>query len=161
MSDHKIPDVTVRPIGVVQSPRKEPIDDHWGEIVSTLEIDETQFSAEALLGLSAFSHIEVVFFFHLIPPDKIETAARHPRNRTDWPKTGIFAQRGKNRPNRIGVSICRLLAVDNLSLTVEGLDAIDGTPVLDIKPYISEFGPRGPVTQPAWATELMAEYYSS
>jgi tRNA (Thr-GGU) A37 N-methylase len=73
--------------------------------------------------------------------------------------TGIFAQRGKNRTNRIGVTVCRLVAVDGLSIEVEGLDAIEGTPVLDIKPHLREIGPKGPVRQPAWASELMAGYW--
>jgi tRNA (adenine37-N6)-methyltransferase len=153
------PDIRLKPIGLVRSPRKEPLDDRWGKVVSTIEIDPAQFTAEALLGLDAFSHIEVVFFFHGVPEDSIEMAARHPRGRTDWPKVGIFAQRGKNRPNRIGLSACGLVKVEGLTITVEGLDAIDGTPVLDIKPHIKEFAPRGTVTQPAWSTELMADYY--
>ena len=62
-----------------------------------------------------------------------------------WPKVGIFAQRGKNRPNQIGVTICKIVSVEGLSVHVEGLDAIDGTPVLDLKPWVAEFGPRGPV----------------
>ena len=111
------------------------------------------------MGLDAFSHIEVVFFFHCVPEDKIESGARHPRNREDWPRVGIFAQRGKNRPNRIGLSVCNLLSVEGLNIAVKGLDAIDGTPVLDIKPHMREFAPRGNVIQPAWSTELMAEYY--
>ena len=147
------------PVGVVRSPRTEMVDDYWGKVVSVIEIDGERFSPEALRGLEGFSHLEIVFFLHLVPEEKIETAARHPRNRKDWPRVGIFAQRGKNRPNRIGVSVCRLLRVEGLSITVEGLDAIDGTPVLDVKPYIREFGPRGEVRQPDWATELMAEYY--
>jgi tRNA-Thr(GGU) m(6)t(6)A37 methyltransferase TsaA len=153
-------EIVLKPIGQVRSPRKEAIDDHWGKIVSTLEIDPDSFTAESLMGLDAFSHIEVVFFFHAVPENKIETSARHPRNRLDWPKVGIFAQRGKNRPNRIGLSVCNLLKVEGLTITVEGLDAIDGTPVLDIKPHMREFAPRGPVTQPEWASELMAEYYA-
>ncbi len=68
--------------------------------------------------------------------------------------------RAKARPNRIGVSRCRLLGVDGLSLRVEGLDAIDGTPVLDVKPWVAEFGPRGEVRQPAWSSELMRDYYA-
>ena len=72
---------------------------------------------------------------------------------------GIFAQRGKNRPNRLGVSVCELLGVDGLCVTVRGLDALDGTPVLDLKPVLREFLPRGTVQQPAWASELMARYY--
>ncbi|MFD0476032.1 TrmO family methyltransferase [Nonomuraea thailandensis] len=87
---------------------------------------------------------------HLRPPS--------PGN-PDWPEVGIFAQRGKNRPNRLGVSRCRLLAVEGLDLRVRGLDAIDGTPVLDVKPYMAEFGPQGETVQPAWATELMRAYY--
>ena len=77
----------------------------------------------------------------------------------NWPEVGIFAQRGKNRPNRIGVSRCRLLGVDGLDVRVAGLDAIAGTPVLDVKPYMAEFGPVGETAQPEWATELMRDYY--
>jgi len=58
------------------------------------------------------------------------------------------------------VSVCRLLAVNGLTLTVQALDAIDGTPVLDLKPYMTEFGPRGQVRQPAWSHELMAGYWN-
>ena len=98
---------------------------------------------------------------NLVAPGDIQYVARHPRGRTDWPKVGIFAQRGKNRPNRIGVTVCRLVSVEGLSIEVEGLDAIDGTPVIDIKPYMREFGPRGDVKQPEWATELMSGYWNS
>jgi len=67
----------------------------------------------------------------------------------------------KGRPNRLDVSVCRLLAVNGLILTVQALDAIDGTPVLDLKPYMTEFGPRGQVRQPAWSHELMAGYWNT
>jgi tRNA-Thr(GGU) m(6)t(6)A37 methyltransferase TsaA len=152
-------EVLLKPIGVVDASRKTPEDDHWGGEVSTIELDTTRFTEEAVAGLKDFSHIEVVFLMHLVPDGKIEVGARHPRNRQDWPLVGIFAQRAKGRPNRLGVSRCRLLKVDGLKLTVVGLDAIKGTPVLDIKPYMVEFGPRGEVVQPAWATEVMKEYY--
>ena len=85
--------------------------------------------------------------------------ARHPRGNPDWPKVGVFAQRGRNRPNRLGVSVCRILGVDSTRLLVGGLDAIDGTPVLDIKPVLAEFLPRGEVRQPDWSRELMADYW--
>lgn len=68
-------------------------------------------------------------------------------------------KRGKNRPNQIGTTICRILKVNGLSIYLEGLDAIDGTPVLDIKPWVREFGPRGEVRQPAWMDELMSAYW--
>lgn len=84
-----------------------------------------------------------------------------PRGNPDWPQVGIFAQRAKGRPNRLGVSVCRLLAVQGLTVTVQALDAIDGTPVLNIKPYMAEFAPRGQVHQPAWSRELMAAYWTA
>jgi tRNA (Thr-GGU) A37 N-methylase len=82
-----------------------------------------------------------------------------PRGNPAWPEVGIFAQRAKNRPNRLGLSTCELLGVEGPSVRVRGLDAIDGTPVLDLKPFMIEFGPRGPVTQPSWSHELMRDYY--
>jgi len=112
-------------------------------------------------GLQEFSHIEIVFVFDQVEPADIERGARHPRGNLSWPAVGIFAQRAKMRPNRIGVTVCRLLEVDGLVLRVAGLDAIDGTPVLDIKPYMSEFGARGEVRQPPWSHELMAGYWSN
>jgi tRNA (adenine37-N6)-methyltransferase len=71
---------------------------------------------------------------------------------------GIFAQRAKDRPNRIGVSVCRLVRVDGLDVHVGGLDAVDGTPVLDLKPVMAGFLPRGELREPEWASELMAGY---
>jgi tRNA (adenine37-N6)-methyltransferase len=94
-----------------------------------------------------------------VPESKIEFGARHPRERKDWPKVGIFAQPARSRPNRVGVTICELLAVDGLTLRVRGLDAIDGTPVIDVKPHIKGFEARGAVREPAWATELMSTYW--
>lgn len=152
-------DVVLRPIGAVRSGRREVEDDDWGGVVSVIELDASQFVPDVVAGLTDFSHLEVVYHFHLVPPEKIETATRYPRHRTEWPKVGIFAQHGKGRPNRIGVSRCRLLGVDGLRLTVQALDAVDGTPVLDVKPWMEEFGPLGDTRQPAWATELMARYY--
>jgi len=89
----------------------------------------------------------------------VEMGSRHPRGRADWPEIGIFAQRAKNRPNRLGVTTCALVRVDGVRVFVSGLDAIDGTPVLDIKPYMSGFAPRGVVREPAWALELMRDYW--
>jgi tRNA (Thr-GGU) A37 N-methylase len=104
--------------------------------------------------------VEVLFLFDRVDPSRIVTGARHPRNNPDWPAIGIFAQRGKNRPNRIGSTICRVLRREGRRLFVAELDAIDGTPVLDIKPVMSEFLPREEVRQPAWSRELMSQYWS-
>ncbi len=120
---------------------------------------DDRFGPEALAGLDGFSHIEVVFHFNQVGDTDIQTGARHPRGREDWPLVGIFAQRGKGRPNRIGVTVCRLLSVEGRALKVRGLDAIDGTPVIDIKPVMKGFLPRGEITEPAWASELMKEYW--
>jgi tRNA (Thr-GGU) A37 N-methylase len=111
--------------------------------------------------LDRFSYVEVILLFNQVENSEVQFHARRPRGRTDWPLVGIFAQRAKSRPNRMGVTVCRLISVQRLSLVVEGLDAIDGTPVLDIKPYMREFSPRGQVRQPAWATELMSAYWKS
>jgi len=152
-------DFTITPIGQVRGGRAEAIDDDWGASRAVIALDPARFTGDALAGLDQFSHAEVIFLFDRVPPEKIETGARHPRGRADWPLTGIFAQRGKNRPNRLGSTVCRIVAVDGTELTVEGLDAIDGTPVIDIKPVMREFLPRGDIRQPAWVGELMAEYW--
>jgi tRNA (adenine37-N6)-methyltransferase len=151
--------IQLQPIGWVRGGRTEPIDDAWAPVKAEIVLDHAQLAEEATKGLQEFSHLCVVYFFHQVPEDKIQTGARHPRNNPDWPKVGILAQRGKMRPNRLGVSSCRLLAVDGLVLTVQGLDAIDGTPIIDIKPYMREFDPAGEVTQPTWASELMQGYW--
>lgn len=150
---------TMNPIGHVRGGRAEAIDDNWGASRAIIKLDPDRFTADALLGLDSFSHAEILFLFDRVPLDKVETGARHPRNRDDWPRIGIFAQRGKNRPNRIGLTTARIITVDGLTLTVEGLDAIDGTPVLDIKPVMKEFLPREDVYQPDWSHELMREYW--
>jgi tRNA (adenine37-N6)-methyltransferase len=103
--------------------------------------------------------VEVLFFFDRVSETRIETGARHPRGRSDWPRVGIFAQRGKNRPNRLGLCTCRVIEVAGTTVSVEGLDAIDGTPVLDLKPVMREFLPREDVRQPDWATEIMSGYW--
>ncbi|PWJ54931.1 tRNA-Thr(GGU) m(6)t(6)A37 methyltransferase TsaA [Quadrisphaera granulorum] len=148
------------PIGWVQSTRKEPLDDDWDTVQASVTLDAARFSPDALAGLSEFSHVDVVYLFDRVDSASVQTRARHPRGNTAWPEVGIFAQRAKGRPNRIGVTTCRLLEVDGLTLRLEGLDAIDNTPVLDIKPYMVEFAPRGPLLQPAWSHELMAGYWS-
>lgn len=149
---------SIQPIGFVEAVRPHAEDDYWGGEESCIRLTEA-FTDEALQGLTDFSHIEVLFLFHEVEPSKIVTGARHPRNNDNWPKVGIFAQRGKNRPNRIGSTICRLVRVDRTSVYVAELDAIDGTPVLDIKPVMLEFLPREKVRQPAWCHELMRQYW--
>jgi tRNA (Thr-GGU) A37 N-methylase len=150
---------SVEPIGVVRADRTTPFDDEWDAVESRIELDPDALGADATLGLDAFSHIEVVYLFHLADPDAACRGGRHPRGNPDWPVTGILAQRAKDRPNRIGTTVCPLVGAAGLTIEVAGLDAIDGTPVLDVKPYLTGFAPRGDVREPAWARELMAEYW--
>ncbi|MCA8885185.1 MAG: SAM-dependent methyltransferase [Hyphomonadaceae bacterium] len=148
----------VAAIASVHSPRKDLSDDFWGAVQAEIILDPA-FDESAFFGLSDFSHVEVLFLMHQVNPAKVETGARHPRERMDWPLVGIFAQRGKARPNRIGLTRATIVKVDGRVLTVRGLDAIDGTPVLDVKPWMDEFAPIGAMRQPAWATELMRDYF--
>jgi tRNA (adenine37-N6)-methyltransferase len=150
----------VTPIGHVRSSRAEAIDDDWESVSASISLDGTRFTDNSLAGLAEFSHVEVVYLFDQVDEDDVQSGARHPRSNPAWPEVGIFAQRAKMRPNRLGVTTCRLLGVDGLTLRVEGLDAIDGTPVLDLKPVMAEFLPRGDVHQPTWSHELMATYWS-
>jgi tRNA (Thr-GGU) A37 N-methylase len=131
-------------------------------VYSAIDLDLSLLGADATAGLESFSHVEVIFVFDRVAADAIETDARHPRGNRDWPKVGILAQRAKNRPNRIGTTVCELMAIrPGGRIEVRGLDAIDGTPVLDVKPYMAEFGPRGDVRQPEWTHELMGGYWTT
>lgn len=151
--------IILKPVAIVHNAIKVPADDFWGDIHSKLIFDETLVESTALQGLDQFSHVEILFYMNQVTPEKIVTGARHPRNNTALPKFGIFAQRGKNRPNLLGASYAEVVAVEGLTLTVKGLDAIDGTPVLDVKPCFVEFLPRGSIRQPEWSRELMEAYY--
>jgi tRNA (adenine37-N6)-methyltransferase len=153
-----MPMISLEPIGLVVGGRREAIDDNWGSVSAIIRLDADRFGPDAVAGLEEFSHLCVVFQFHLVDEGDVVTGARHPRGNTQWPAVGMFAQRAKMRPNRLGVSACALIGVDGLDLSVRGLDAIDGTPVLDVKPFMREFEPTG-THQPAWATELMQGYY--
>lgn len=149
---------SLQPIAFVHNERKLIKDDEWGEVQSTIALTDS-FSEESIQGIESFSHIEVIFYFHKVTDEQIQYVARHPRNNKEYPKVGIFAQRGKNRPNRLGATIAKVVKREGKSIVVEGLDAIDGTPILDIKPVIREFVPNEEIIQPEWATNIMKEYW--
>jgi tRNA-Thr(GGU) m(6)t(6)A37 methyltransferase TsaA len=151
--------IEMRPVGFVRGSRAEAVDDDWGAVEAVIELDAARFGPDAVAGLDEFSHVEVVFVFDRVDEDRVERGARRPRGNPDWPEVGIFAQRAKGRPNRIGLTTCELVGVDELRLRVRGLDAVEGTPVLDLKPYMVEFAPRTPTRQPAWSSELMRGYW--
>ena len=153
-----LPDIPISPIGEVRNTRRTPEEDDWGGLVSEIVLDPA-LPEESLDGLEAFTHAEIIFQFHLVGEEQIVTGARHPRENPLWPKVGIFAQRARLRPNRLGLTMVRILRREGNSLFVEGLDAVNGTPVLDIKPVMQEFLPRGPFHQPDWSHELMKDYW--
>ena len=148
----------VAAIGTVHSSRLDAIDDDWGGVTATITL-LPPLDERSVPGLAEFSHVEVIFLFDRVDPGGVCVHARHPRGNPDWPEVGILAQRAKDRPNRIGLCTCELVAVEGASIIVRGLDAIDGTPVLDVKPYMQEFAPRDEVRQPAWSRELMRGYW--
>ena len=150
--------ITLEPIGHVRNARVTPEDDDWESVPSIIELAHN-FDPEALLGLDTFSHADIIFYFDQVKEDKIVPGARHPRNNPDWPRIGIFAQRGKNRPNRLGLATVEIVKIDGRDLHIRRLDAINGTPVLDIKPVMLEFEPAGQIRQPDWSHQLMANYW--
>jgi tRNA (adenine37-N6)-methyltransferase len=150
--------IEIGPIGHVRAKRTLADDDFWGGAESCITLADA-FEPEALAGLEEFSHAEILFLFDRVAPSEVVRGARHPRGNPDWPRVGIFAQRAKSRPNRLGSTICRILRCEGRRLFVAELDAIDGTPVIDIKPVMREFLPREDVRQPAWSVELMREYW--
>ena len=149
---------SLQPIAFVHNERINVEDDLWGEVESVIELTDL-YTEESLQGVEQFSHIEVIFYFNRVREENIQYKARHPRNNEEYPKVGIFAQRGKNRPNRLGATIVKVVRREGKCLIVKGLDAIDGTPILDMKPVMKEFLPKEEIKQPDWATELMKNYW--
>jgi tRNA (adenine37-N6)-methyltransferase len=147
------------PIAYIYNSRTTLDDDHWGGIVSEI-ILEKSIPDDSLDGIDKFSHAEILFYFDKVEGTKEFHYSRHPRGNMAWPKVGIFAQRNKDRPNHIGLTIAGIVKRSGRSLYVRGLDAVDDTPVLDINPVMIEFLPREQVMQPNWSHELMKEYWN-
>lgn len=147
----------LEPIGIVKSSIQEQIDEGWGAVISEIWINNEL--AAGLDGLENFSHAVIIFLMHQASFDIVRDLKRRPRGRADIPEIGIFAQRAKHRPNPIGVTAVQVLGVSGTVLHVQGLDAIDGTPVLDIKPYVPAFDHVDNVSVPAWVEQIMAGYF--
>jgi len=142
----KSDEITLRPIGAVRSRIKEPVRRKRSDLVSEIVIDEDL--TEALDGLDGFSHIIVLWWIHKSrrpAPVKVR-----PKGNPDNKLTGVFATRSPARPNPIGKSTVRLVRRRGNVLRVKGLDAIDGTPVLDIKPYIPGYDSVEGAKAPEW-----------
>jgi tRNA-Thr(GGU) m(6)t(6)A37 methyltransferase TsaA len=148
---------TVNPIGVVRSPISEATDEQWGDVESDIEI----FSPfdRGLKGLEEFSHLLVVFWLHLADFHPERDLIRRPQGKADMPETGIFAQRAKHRPNPIGITVVSIVEVRENRVRVRGLDAIDGTPVMDLKPFVPAFDQVDCARIPDWLDQLMKTYF--
>jgi len=147
----------IKPIGIVESPVKDPVDENWGAVTSKIVIKPEY--GPGLLGLGDFSHVIVVTYLHKASFDPTRHLQRRPRGLDHMPKVGIFSQRAKDRPNHLGFTAVELLAVGENDITVRGLDAIDGTPVIDIKPYFPQYDRVSSPVVPAWVNDLMEHYF--
>lgn len=127
-------EISIRPIGtVINDVEKGSERVDWSGVISTLEIDPAL--AEGLEGIEEFRRIMVIFWFHLVEETLLKV---HPRGDPSRPLRGVFSTRSPTRPNRIGVTVVELLQREGNRLVVKGLDAYNGTPILDIKPYFPE-----------------------
>jgi tRNA (adenine37-N6)-methyltransferase len=149
--------VEVKPIGIIRAPIESVEEERWGDVISEIHIDETY--AAGLRGIESWSHVMVVYYMHEAPFDLERDLVRRPRDRADMPEVGIFARRSPNRPNGIGVTAVEVVKVEGNVLTVRRLDAIDGTPVLDIKPYAPVYDAVSEPLIPIWFIRLMQDYY--
>ena len=148
--------IILTPIGMVKNSVANRKDTSWGDDVSLIILDEQY--AGGLKGLEDFSHAVILFHLDQAKYDREKHLQRRPQNRDDMPLVGIFSQRGKDRPNRIGMTSVEIVSVEEGTLVVKGLDAIDGTPVLDIKPYYPVYDKKDAVV-PEWVTRLMENYF--
>ncbi|MFI5370791.1 MAG: SAM-dependent methyltransferase [Candidatus Eisenbacteria bacterium] len=149
--------IAVRVIARVRNGRTTTADADWGALESAIEMEPD--CAAGLAGLEQWSHVVVIFHMSLEPDPEPTTLVRRPRGRADMPLVGVFAQRGRMRPNPIGITTVPIVRVGSGRLVVRGLDAVDGTPVLDLKPHAAVFDRPDGVREPVWFTELMNGYF--
>lgn len=150
-------EIKFKKIATVKNSRNNPVDDYWEEVISEIELSN-EIPTEAFNNISSFSHLEIIYYFDKID-DKEIVYARRPRGNPDYPLVGIFAQRNKDRPNGIGLCTVELLSCNGRTIKVKYLDAINGTPVLDIKPVFKGYLPKGEIKQPEWVADLMKNYW--
>ncbi len=150
-------EIQLQPIAIVKNSRTEPIDDNWATIIADIEL-AGHIPTEAFDNISDFSHLEIIYYFNKVKKEDIVFSGR-PRGNPNYPLVGIFGQRKKDRPNTIGLATVELLEHNGRVIKVKFLDAIDGTPVLDIKPVFKEFQPKTDIKQPVWVADLMKNYW--
>lgn len=149
--------LNLTPIGIVNNEIKTPVATKWGKVISDIRINDDLVAG--LDGLTDWSHVIVIFSMHETNFDPEQHLVQRPHERDDMPEVGIFAQRARQHPNRIGISAVRLMAVIPPIVRVKGLDAIDGTPILDIKPYAPVYDGVSDPLVPSWFIRLMQGYF--
>ena len=150
--------ITCNPIGTVKCAVTEMSQGGWAKIDSEIHLDPPL--AGGLQGLDGYSHILVAFFLDRAQGfDPAKQLMRKPRGREDMQAVGVFAQRTKYRPNALGITAVQLLGIEGNVVRVRGLDALDGTPVLDIKPYMPPFDRMENVKTPPWMELFMDGYF--
>ena len=148
----------VHPIGTVKCSVNEMSQGHWATVDSEIHLEQQY--APGLQGLEGFSHVLVLFFLDRAQGFDIrKQLLRRPRGMEDMAEVGVFAQRTKYRPNPIGVTAVELRGIHGNIVEVRGLDALDGTPVLDIKPYMPPFDRIDEVAMPPWVGHMMEGYF--
>ena len=148
---NELPEMTLKAIGFVRNDIKQSpgAEYGWDKVVSEIVVNESL--TEALEGLEEFSHIIVLYWMHQVTATGELPTKVHPRGRQELPLVGLFATRSPNRPNPLGKSTVRLLERRDNILKVKGLDAIDRTPVIDIKPYRPGYDSAGGAKVAPWA----------
>jgi len=168
-------EIVLRPVGFVRSEVKGPVapagDDHLPLTERIQKAREYRRGMRAVIcelwidpdldgildGITEFSHIQILYWPHLLPPERRKWIKVHPMGRQDLPLTGIFATRSPARPNPILLSTVRLLAREGNVLRVQGLEAADGSPIVDIKPYSAIRPEAENATFPAWMEQINRE----
>lgn len=143
-------------IGKVHNSVNEQTDTDWGKVISEVVLEESL--RPGLKGLEDFSHVLILTYLDQASFQREKHLFRRPQGREDMPIVGIFSQRAKDRPNPIGVTACEIIKIERDVLFVRGLDAINGTPVLDIKPYYPIYDQKN-AEVPTWVDILMQEYF--
>ncbi|WP_331759649.1 SAM-dependent methyltransferase [Streptomyces anulatus] len=150
--------IEITPIATVIGGHTEVLDDYQGGVESVIRLHDT-FPLETLQGIEEFSHLTVTWHFSRASPADVQLHARSPRGNPRWPATGTYVHRNHRRPNQLAISCPRLLGVDGRDLLVTDLDAVDGTPVIDIAPWFTDMGPRGEIREPNWPGEMLKNYW--
>ncbi|MDP2718209.1 MAG: tRNA (N6-threonylcarbamoyladenosine(37)-N6)-methyltransferase TrmO [Dehalococcoidia bacterium] len=150
-------EINIKPIGVVRNAIKNKEHHGWNKIKSEITVNKK--FVPCLDGLQEFSHIIVFFWLHQVTPEERATKRARPLRQSDIPEMGIFAWHSSRRPNPIGMTIVKLHKIEGDKVTVQGLDAIEGTPVLDLRPYLEKYYHVDNLKEPPWVNEVMGHMH--